>query len=50
MSCYCGAECGFANADKDDPCEGEVIVVGEESDGEDWYWVHACKRHKNRYY
>lgn len=30
---------------EEEPCWGEVDVRGEDSWGEDWYWIHACEGH-----
>jgi hypothetical protein len=47
IMCYCGASCNYLS--DDDPCEGEVEVIDEVSDGEDWYWVHACTKHEAKH-
>jgi len=44
----CGADCVYARVDGG-PCWGEVSVVGEDSMGDDWYWIHACEGHSDYY-
>lgn len=46
----CWADCfKFYSNTKDDPCWGDVEVVGEEctADYEDCWWIHACQGHKD---
>jgi hypothetical protein len=45
ISDCCGADCNFENNSSDEPCWGEVEVVGEEYNDEDYWWIHACQGH-----
>lgn len=40
----CNADCHLGTVTE--PCWGEVEVVDEEYDEQDYYWVHACQGHK----
>lgn len=49
----CGSDCFFFwSSTKEDPCWGEVEVIGEEctDDYSDCWWIHACQGHKDMYY
>jgi hypothetical protein len=42
----CGGTC-FAQEthETNEPCWGEVEVVDEEYNGDDYWWIHACEGH-----
>jgi hypothetical protein len=39
----CTADCCFGN--DEEPCWGDVEVVGEDWNEEDSTWIHACQGH-----
>ena len=44
----CNADC-LSDSEKE-PCWGVVVVVAEDSFGDDdYYWVHQCEGHINYY-
>lgn len=47
--CCCNSECTFSYDEENDPCEGPLSVVDEESNDDDWYWIHCCEKHKAKY-
>jgi hypothetical protein len=48
-SSCCGAHCFRYKGYPDEPCWGEVEVIEEEMDGDDWWWIHACQGHLDCY-
>ena len=47
MAECCHVDCNYLDDNPDEPCWGEVVVVGEDcnEDYSDCYWIHACKGH-----
>ena len=45
----CGASCFGKDSDPLQPCYGEVVVIDEEYNDDDYWWVHACQGHRNGY-
>ena len=43
VSCCPSIKCVDDSAEA--PCWGDVYVVDEDYDGDDYYWVHACEGH-----
>ena len=41
----CGDDCFAFGLNPAEPCWGDVHIVSEEYDGEDYYWVHECEGH-----
>jgi hypothetical protein len=43
----CKSDCDYESDLENEPCWGEVQVVGEQGGQEegDWNWVHACEGH-----
>lgn len=41
----CGDECVLLDVYDDQPCWGQVVVIGEDTWDNDWCWVHACEGH-----
>lgn len=42
----CGADCWAHELYPDKPCWGDVEVVDEEYDGDDYWWIHECEGHR----
>ena len=46
----CGDDC-YAIDNEEEVCWGEVSVIGSESfTDDDYYWVHACEGHVEKYH
>lgn len=50
--CCCSQECPYLDQEDapDGPCEGPVEAVDEMQADDDYYWVHRCQKHAERYY
>jgi len=47
--CHCKEDCFALDLHENEPCWGEVVAIDEMCSGDDYYFIHSCQGHKDKY-